>query len=80
MTYLRIRELCEERGMNISHLKEKAGIAYGTAHNLWRDRTELLNRRTLDRVAIALGVRVSDLFGGDPEVEESDSQPILLAA
>lgn len=81
MTHLRVRELAEARGWNITTLSRKALISYTTAHALWHDKTDQLNRKTLDRVALALNVRVSDLFGGDPEAEQlGDSRPMLLAA
>lgn len=67
MTYLRIKELAEKKGWNITDFSHKAEIAYSTAHSLWHGRVEQLNIRTLDRVAIALGVTVNDLFGGDPD-------------
>ena len=55
--------------------------SYLTAHALWHDRTDQLNRRTLDRVALALGLRVSGLFVGEPKRNLSeDSLPALLAA
>jgi DNA-binding Xre family transcriptional regulator len=81
MTYLRVKELAEEQGMNISDLARKSSISYTTVHNMWHDRIYQLNRRNLDRVALALGVRVSDLFGGEPEREErGNSVPLRLAA
>jgi hypothetical protein len=67
MTYLRIRELAEKQGLNITTFARKAELSYTTAHKLWHDQTDQLNRLTLDRSAVALGVRVSDLFGGEPE-------------
>lgn len=80
MTYLRVRELAEAQGMNITDLSRKALISYTTAHSLWHDRTDQLNRRTLDRVAHALGVRVGDLFGGEPEVDSTGVWMPALAA
>jgi DNA-binding Xre family transcriptional regulator len=81
MTYLRVRELAEERGLNITTLARKAELSYTTAHALWHDRTDQLNRRTLDRVARALGVQVRDLFGGDPEdAAPGNSQLAAVAA
>ena len=80
MTYLRVKELSEERGWNIMRLSHKAELAYSTAHALWQGDVKQLNLKTLDRVAAALGVRVSDLFGGEPEIEPGNSMPILLAA
>lgn len=80
MTHLRVRELAEAKGMNITDLSRKALISYTTAHSIWHDRTDQLNRKTLDRIAVALGVRVSDLFGGEPEVEQPGVwMPDLLA-
>ena len=72
-TYLRVKELAEAQGLNITTLSRKAEVAYTTAHALWHDRADQLNRRTLDRVALALNVNVSDLFGGSPqrEIEET---------
>ncbi len=81
MTYLRVRELAEAQGLNITTLARKAELSYTTAHALWHDRTDQLNRKTLDRLARALGVQVSELFGGDPEPETTgNSLPALLAA
>ena len=66
MTYLRVRELAEQQGLNITTLSRKAELAYSTTHALWHGEVSQLNLKTLDRVAVALGVRVSDLFGGEP--------------
>ena len=66
MTYLRVRELAEQQGLNITTLSRKAELAYTTTHALWHGEVSQLNLKTLDRVAVALGVRVSDLFGGNP--------------
>ncbi len=64
MTYLRVRELAEQKGLNITTLSRKAELAYTSAHALWHGDVTQVNVKTLDRVARALGVRVSDLFGG----------------
>lgn len=68
MTYLRVRELAVGQGMNISDLHMKTGLSYSTVHAFWHNRVEMYPRSTLDKLAIALGVRVPDLFGGDPEL------------
>lgn len=75
MTKLRIKELAEQQGLNIQHLAQRAGVSYSTAHSLWHDRVEQWNRRTLDRMALALGVRVADLFAGDP-IDTRAERPI----
>jgi transcriptional regulator with XRE-family HTH domain len=70
-TYLRVRELSEQQGLNITTLGRRAELAYGTAHALWHGSQQQLNIRTLDRVARALRVTVSDLFG-DTEEDADD--------
>ena len=71
MTYLRIKELATERGLNIQQLSNKSnGVAYSTVLDLWHDRSKQWNRATLDRLATALGVNVCDLFGGTPDTTE----------
>ncbi|MBX0326961.1 helix-turn-helix transcriptional regulator [Oscillochloris sp. ZM17-4] len=80
MTYLRIKELAEAKGWNIQQLSWNARLSYSSAHALWNDKPKQLDRPMLDRVARALEVNVSDLFGGEPTAQEGDSQPLLLAA
>lgn len=67
MTRLIVRDLAEQRGLNISTLARKSALAYTTAHALWHDSARVWDRRTLDRIAVVLGVRVNDLFEGEPE-------------
>jgi len=67
MTYLRVRELAEQRGLSKTDLHMKTGISYSTIHAIWNNRVEMYQRSTLDKLAIVLGVRVGDLFGGEPE-------------
>ena len=81
MTRLRVRELAEERGWNITVLARRAEITYPTALSLWHDSAQQLSRKTLNRVALALGVQVSDLFAGEPTVEdEADSEELVSPA
>jgi DNA-binding Xre family transcriptional regulator len=67
MTNLRVKELAEARGFNILTLSRAAQLSYTSVHGLWHAKADQYNRKTLDRVAATLGVRVSDLFAGDPE-------------
>lgn len=86
MTRLRVKELAEAQGLNILALSQRTQLAYSTVHGLWHDRTDQLNRRTLDRVAVVLGVRVAELFGGEPvdtrtaEQSPGNCAPLLQAA
>jgi hypothetical protein len=70
MGFLKVRQLAEAQGLNITTFSRKAEIAYGTAHSLWHDKMELLGRGTLIRVSRALGVKVSDLFDENASDEE----------
>lgn len=67
MTTLEVKRLAQRKGWNIAEFARHAKISYPTAHALWHDTPQQFSRRILDRVALALGVRVSDLFGGDPD-------------
>lgn len=81
MTHLRIKELAEPQGLNITTLARKAALSYSSAHALWHNKVVQYDRKTLDRVAIVLGVRVCDLFGGEPVwVEPGNSELLPLAA
>jgi transcriptional regulator with XRE-family HTH domain len=82
VTHLRVKELAEQQGMNIQALSYKSRLAYSTVLDFWHDKVTQLNRRTLDRLALALGVNVSDLFGGEPVKEKSpgNTRPPLRAS
>jgi DNA-binding Xre family transcriptional regulator len=71
MAFLKVKSIAESQGFNILTLSRKAEIAYGTTLGLWHDKAHQFNRRTLIRVARALGVKVSDLFD-----ENADQEPI----
>lgn len=71
MPRLRVRELAEEHGLNISQLQRKADITMGTARRYWyntRDGKadgeplEELNIPVLKAIADVLGVKVRDLL------------------
>ena len=80
MTRLRIRDLAQAQGLNITTLARKSNLSYTTAHALWHDKTDQLNRRTLDRMALALGVRVGDLFEGEPKPEHHEAETFDIHA
>ncbi len=67
MTYLRIQELAHARDLNITTLARRAELAYTTAHALWHGTASQVSLKTLDRLAVALGVEVRDLFAGAPD-------------
>ncbi|NJN65359.1 MAG: helix-turn-helix transcriptional regulator [Chloroflexaceae bacterium] len=80
MTYLRIQELAEKEGLNITTLSRRAKVSYPAMHKIWHGDVKQLNIQTLDKIAWALGVKVSDLFGGEPEEPSGNDVPLRLAA
>ena len=64
-TRLRVRELAEAKGMSITDLSRQALISYVTASEYWHDRPHQFKRDVLEKIAKALGVRVSELFADD---------------
>ncbi len=46
MTYLRVREIAEQQGLNITTLGRRAELANSTAHALWHGDVVQLNIRT----------------------------------
>lgn len=81
MTHLKIKELAEAKGLNITTLARKALLSYSSAHALWHDKVKQYDGKTLDRIAIVLEVRVPDLFGGEPVWEEpGNSAELDMAA
>ena len=80
MTRLMIRELAEQRGLNITTLARKAELAYTTVHALWHDSAKVWDRTSLDKIARALGVRVADLITGEPDGQwERERGPLAPA-
>ncbi|HVB20618.1 MAG TPA: helix-turn-helix transcriptional regulator [Ktedonobacteraceae bacterium] len=59
---LRIKEVAEERGFNMSSLSRASDVSFRTIKRLWKDPTQSANTYTLERIARALNVRVADLI------------------
>jgi len=75
MTQLCIKHLAEQRGLNITTLSRRSELAYTTVHALWHATATQFSLKTLDRVACALDVQVSDLFVGSPDPSLLHSSP-----
>ena len=83
MARLRVRELAEARGMNISQLllqanrlSPESSLSYPTVHALWHNKTKRPDLDTLAAVARALQVEPGELIGsGDPK---DDAQGITI--
>ncbi len=82
MARLRVREIAEQKGMNITDVQLQANrvtnarLTYATVHALWHNKTKRPDLDTLAAVARALEVEPGELIGsGEPK---DDAQGITL--
>ncbi len=84
MARLRVREIAEQKGMNITDLQLRANritnarLTYATVHALWHNKTKRPDLDTLAAVARALGVEPGDLIVA--EEDELREQPVNKSA
>lgn len=69
MMRLRVRELAEARSIGLSKLSRIADVNYKTVQTIWRDPYHGVNTKTLERIAKALNVPMSELFEDVPDGE-----------
>ena len=72
MTYsdviiLRLTQLCEERKITINKLATLSGITQSTVENIMSGKTKNPKLKTLHKLALGLGMTVSDF----PEINET---------
>ncbi len=60
---LRVRELAENQGLNISKLQIKSGLAMTTVRRYWYEEGEQVSLVALAALAKALNVEPSELLG-----------------
>lgn len=65
-----VKELAEQKGMNIQALADKSGIAYSTILDLWHDRVRRIDKVTLNRLCAALEVQPGDLITREPDIRK----------
>ncbi len=82
MARLRVRELAEARGMNISQLllqanrlSPESSLSYPTVHALWHNKTKRPDLDTLAAVARALEVEPGDLISADGDQQRGIKIP-----
>ncbi len=85
MPRLRLKELAEPRGLNISQLQRRSGLDLGMVRRYWHNEgtkgplTEI-NLVALGRLAEVLGVHPGELIAPDEEEQEEIESPALLIA
>ncbi|GAB4203669.1 MAG: hypothetical protein OHK0022_28120 [Roseiflexaceae bacterium] len=66
MSRLKVKEVAEARGWNASRLARRADISNTAMYGIWHGTTEDPGLKTLEAIARALGVKISEL------IDESD--------
>ena len=80
MIRLKIKEVIEAKGLNMSKLSQRSEVSFTTIKAMIRNPYRSANTETLDRLAKALSVSVFDLIEEVSEEEakkELDSKPLL---
>ena len=67
---LKIREIAEYKKINMSKLSRMADVNYNTIRGIWDNPNRDVAVTTLEKIAKALGVNVSDLYEIVPDEEE----------
>ncbi len=82
MVRLRVRELAETQGLDITRLARRADLGYPTVAALWNDTAERPALKTLAAVARVLGVKTGELIVDEAEEEQSTNKyrPALIEA
>jgi DNA-binding Xre family transcriptional regulator len=62
MIRLRVKELAKERNLSMSRLSRLADVSYKTIKRMFDHPDESFNTMTLDKVAKALNLPLTDLF------------------
>ncbi len=88
MARLRIREIAEEQGLNMSQLQRQSGMTMGVVRRYWYntanglaegDPLEMVSLAYINKLAEVLRVEPGDLLG-DQEKSEGITIPGLVAA
>jgi DNA-binding Xre family transcriptional regulator len=59
---LKVREIAESKGMNMSQLSRKSDIQYNTIRDIWSRPERDIALSTLEKLAMALQVDISELY------------------
>jgi DNA-binding Xre family transcriptional regulator len=67
MLRLKVKEVAESRGFNMSSLSRASDVSFKTVKRIWKEPWIGVNTTTLERLAKALDVSVAELFEEVPE-------------
>lgn len=57
-----LKEIREKKGVSVSELARKSGLSRQTIYNIEGDPNRVLDSKTMEDIAAALGVKVSKIF------------------
>lgn len=63
---LRVKEVAESKGYNMSSLSRASDVSFGTIKRMWRNPYSGATIDTLSKIAKALQVEISDLIENTP--------------
>ena len=67
MFRLKIKEIAQAQGYNMSTLSRKADVPFITVKRAWKNEQYDIKLSNLNRIAFALGVRTGDLIEDIPD-------------
>jgi transcriptional regulator with XRE-family HTH domain len=67
MLRLRVREVAERKGFNISTLSRASDVPFSTVRRVWRNPHYEIKLATLHKLAVTLGVPTSELIEDVPD-------------
>lgn len=73
MIRLRIKEVAENQGWNMSKLSRATDISFNTIKRLWQQPYSGVNVQTLSKIANVLGVSLADLTEEVPDEKAPNS-------
>jgi DNA-binding Xre family transcriptional regulator len=71
MVRLKVREVAESQGYNMSSLSRATDMSFNTIKRLWKHPEQGTNVQTLDKIASVLNCSVSDLIENVPDDKNS---------
>jgi DNA-binding Xre family transcriptional regulator len=70
MLRLRVKEIAEERGYNMSSLSRASDVSFTTIKRYFRKPYSYATTDTLEKIALTLGVEIGDLVERVPDTVE----------
>ncbi|KPV53877.1 hypothetical protein SE17_07060 [Kouleothrix aurantiaca] len=69
MVRLRLRELAQSRGLNMSQVQRKTGLTIGMVRRYWYNQTTQVDLLALDALARLLEIEPGAFFSDEPDEE-----------